>query len=418
MELNKAGLSLSLPATQWHTNQAANISSIEVDFGNGSGYVSLNNGASANTTFSSIEIYNVTYRLKLTNNTYLYSRQKLKVNTVTPNLTAKNSYPVTLEYKTATRTYLGVAGSVTLQIANGSSDNKIRKPLIVVEGLDTGILAASGRIGDSDYFTFESEIINNAGSELRNLITCNTAIDYDVIYVNWDNGTDYIQRNAYALQEVIKWVNAQKAANGSTTPNVVLGQSMGGIVARYALKDMENRGEQHKTSLYISHDAPHQGAHIPVGILYFGRHMVDQFIKTPVGNLDIPVNSGTVGLSDLKELLDAPATKQLLINSVNSNFQVENNSAFMTELRNLGYPAQTRNIALSNASHCAQGQAVTAGSQVFGATANGRTTFLTDLVLAITPLGAISSTATSIVLDEPGFLLGLLPGRSKLNIDF
>lgn len=193
---------------------------------------------------------------------------------------------------------------------------------------------------------------------------------------------------------------------------------MGGIVARYALKDMENRGEQHKTSLYISHDAPHQGAHIPLGILYFGRHMVDQFIKTPVGNLDIPVNSGTVGLTDLKELLDAPATKQLLINSVNSNFQVENNSAFMTELRTLGYPAQTRNIALSNASHCAQGQGVTAGSQVLGATANGRTTFLTDLVLAITPLGAISSTATSIVLDEPGFLLGLLPGRSKLNIDF
>lgn len=61
---------------------------------------------------------------------------------------------------------------------------------------------------------------------------------------------------------------------------------------------------------------------------------------------------------------------------------------------------------------------VTAGSRVFDAKANGRTTFLTDLVLALTPLGAISSTATSIVTDEPGFLLGILPGRSKLDIDF
>jgi hypothetical protein len=418
MEMNKAGLSLSLPATVWHTNQAANISSIEVDFGNGSGYISLNNGASANTTYTSIGTYTLTYRLKLTNNTFLYCRQKLKVNTVSPSLTAKNSFPVTTQNITATRTYLGVAGSATLQIANGSSDNKIRKPLIVVEGLDTGILEKSGRLGDTDYFTFEREVINNSGSELRNLITNNTSIDYDVIYVNWDNGTDHIQRNAFVLQAVINWVNAQKAANGSTTPNVVLGQSMGGIVARYALKDMENRGELHKTSLYISHDAPHQGAHIPLGILHFGRHMLDQFIKTPVGSIDIPVNSGTVGLLDLKELLDAPATRQLLVKSVNSNFQEENNSAFLSELRTMGYPIQTRNIALSNASHCAQPQGVTAGSRIFDATANGRTTFLTDLVLALTPLGAISGAATSIVLDDPGFLLGILPGRSKLDVDF
>ena len=90
MELNKSGLSLSLPTSLWHTNQTANIASIEVDFGNGSGYVSLNNGASANTTYTSIGNYTLTYRMKLTNNSYLYCRQKLKVNTITPNVTSKN----------------------------------------------------------------------------------------------------------------------------------------------------------------------------------------------------------------------------------------------------------------------------------------------------------------------------------------
>ncbi|MDT0678526.1 hypothetical protein [Autumnicola musiva] len=132
----------------------------------------------------------------------------------------------------------------------------MRKPLIVAEGLDTGLLGASGTIGDSDITDFLTSIRLSGSNELRDLITNNTSIDYDVVYVNWDNGTDYLQRNAYVLEEVIKWVNQEKTANGSTTPNVVLGQSMGGVIARYALRDMENRNKPHNTSLYISHDAP------------------------------------------------------------------------------------------------------------------------------------------------------------------
>lgn len=418
LELNKASISLNLPPELWHTNQASNFNNIEVDFGNGSGYKTLYNNTSANTTYTSIGAYTLTYRLRLTNGTYLYCRQKLKVNNVSPSVSAKSSCPIQLQNRTATRPYLGQTGSATLQIAYGTTDCKIRKPLIVVEGFDTGLLGASGRIGDSDYNTFVRSIdpqgSDGAGTELKNLITANTSIDYDVIYVNWDNGTDYIQRNAYVLQAVINYVNAEKAANGSTTPNVVLGQSMGGVIARYALKDMENRGEQHKTGLYISHDAPHQGANVPLGFLYMARHAVDQFIKTPVGSIDIPVSSGTIGLSDLRELLDAPATRQLLINNVNSSFAIDNTlrTSFQNEL------IQTKNVALSNASHCASLQEVAAGSRIFTATANGRTSFFTDVILAATPYGVLSGISASLLLDEGGFLLGILPGRSKLNIDY
>ncbi len=387
LELNKASISLSLPPELWHTNQASNFNNIEVDFGNGSGYKTLYNNTSANTTYTSIGAYTLTYRLRLTNGTYLYCCQKLKVNNVSPSVSAKSSCPIQVQNITATRPYLGQTGSATLQIAYGTTDCKIRKPLIVVEGFDTGLLGSSGRIGDSDYRTFLNEVNQSTSSELIDLITNNTTIDYDVIYVNWDNGTDYIQRNAYILQAVIKYVNNEKAANGSTTPNVVLGQSMGGIIACYALKDMENRGEQHKTGLYISHDAPHQGANVPLGFLYMARHAVDQFIKTPVGSIDIPVNSGTIGLTDLRDLLDAPATKQLLINNVNSGFFIDNSlrASFDNELKSLGYPLQTRNIALSNASHCASVQEVTAGSRIFTATANGKTGFFTDVILAASP---------------------------------
>ena len=55
--------------------------------------------------------------------------------------------------------------------------------------------------------------------------------DYNVFYVDWyDCGAD-IRANAEVLKEVIRWVNQNKASGNK---NIVLGQSMGGLIARYA----------------------------------------------------------------------------------------------------------------------------------------------------------------------------------------
>ncbi len=43
---------------------------------------------------------------------------------------------------------------------------------------------------------------------------------------------------------------------------------MGGVIARYALRKMEDAGMEHQVSLYISHDSPHLGANVPLGALY------------------------------------------------------------------------------------------------------------------------------------------------------
>jgi alpha-beta hydrolase superfamily lysophospholipase len=64
--------------------------------------------------------------------------------------------------------------------------------------------------------------------------------NYDIIYVDWGIGTDYIQNNAELLKKAIRWVNQNKIGSEK---NVVLGQSMGGLIARYALKDMEDNGK-------------------------------------------------------------------------------------------------------------------------------------------------------------------------------
>src|SRR5690606_13123572 len=67
---------------------------------------------------------------------------------------------------------------------------------------------------------------------------------------------------------------------GVVQPNVVLGQSMGGVIARWALRDMEDKGQNHQTRLFISYDAPHQGANVPQGYQHLARHARDLYIKT------------------------------------------------------------------------------------------------------------------------------------------
>lgn len=328
---------------------------------------------------------------------------------------------------TATTAYLGGFGSVTLQIDDAHNDGLITKPLIVAEGFDSGLLGIENEFGENDIVSF-SRSVNDAGSiGLENFLTGGTNItfgdqDYDIIYVNWDKGNDYLQRNAFALEAVITWVNSVKMFN---VQNVVLGQSMGGVIARYALADMEQRSLPHDTSLYISHDAPHQGANIPLSIQFMARHVVDQFVTTPVGSLQIELNGGgAVSIQDIQALLNAPGTQQLLAFSVTPSFGVSSSvhEAWQTDLKSKGYPQLTRNIAISNGSHCANPQEINPLQVLFSLNGDIKTSTLTDLLTGlIGQLGVyngLAYTGLAFLFNEPGLLLGVIPGNSKFNFDF
>ena len=49
----------------------------------------------------------------------------------------------------------------------------------------------------------------------------------------------------------------------NSSPTLLVGHSMGGLVARYALKTMENKSEKHNVGTYVSYDSPHLGANVP-----------------------------------------------------------------------------------------------------------------------------------------------------------
>ena len=406
----RPSVKVTLPTALWYSNSS--IKNIHINFGNGSGYKSLKNGSVAITNYTQNGTYTWTYRIQLTNNKYLYARQQMRVALAEASGTSCSG--IDPQRIRANKSFKGKKGSATLQISYGNTCGKIRKPLIVVEGLDTGLQVDAGSIGDSDINDFKTSLLSSS-TNLQGLINN----EYDIIYVNWDNGTDWLQRNAYVLEEVIAWVNKEKALAGSTEPNVVLGQSMGGVIARYALSNMEKIGDNHDTSLYISHDAPHQGAHLPPSILYLSRHLVKQVQKTPIRGQNFDTAFGNASSKDLLNLLDAPAVSQLVRDYVDSSLRI-NRSAhnlWQTELKAMGYPRRTRNIAISNASHCGAPQIIKPNESIIKIVGSGRSGWLTDVLLnVLSPVNNILTRAIAGGTQEPGFLLNFLPGSSKLDV--
>ncbi|MCB7480244.1 T9SS type A sorting domain-containing protein [Christiangramia sediminis] len=331
---------------------------------------------------------------------------------------------------TSTKTFQGSFGKATLEINYGNVYGEIRRPLIVAEGLDLGaVTSPEFPFGESSLIDFLENVESSRSDPLGDLLLGDITIDndqeYDIIYVNWNDGTDYIQRNAYALEAVIEWVNDQKT---TTEENVVIGQSMGGLIARYALKEMEDDPSlSHDTRLFVSQDSPHLGANIPLGYQYAARNGRNQYVQSPVqlfgGDVVLPLFNNGVGISDYLGLLDEPAVKQMLIKWVDRDYAIDNtiHDTWQTTLKNMGYPQQTKNVAISNGSQCAITQGFNPGSTLFEVDGRVKTGWLTDIFTSFTGIGFISNAgtflATTIFTFEPGFLFGVLPGSRKLTAD-
>ncbi len=422
---------VKIPSTIFYSNYQSLVQSIQIDFGNDAGYVTVPFNQNITVNYATEGVKTWKYKLNLTNGTSLLSQSKIDVTqgvttipwgtaTASPSAMSATSVASSTIYShniTATKNYNGAFGTVKLTIDDTNNDG-IRKPLIVAEGFDAGIILAPERInGMNTYSQFRTESFNG-GTELRSLIY-NSNKQYDIIYVDWDNGVDFLQKNAFALEAVIAWVNSVKIG---TEKNVVLGQSMGGVVARYALADMEQSSIDHKTRLFVSHDAPQQGANIPVSVQYMFRHVTNLYNRyaSPYGTqvIDVPFLENS--------LLDQPATKQMLMNWSNSSYTIVNtiSSSFYTELKgkginptvNGGYPINCRNIAISNGAECGITQGFNAGDDLLSYNLSTRLPFFQNLLVPL--VGFVGFTA---YLD-PNLLaigfVGLLPGSSRYGVEF
>lgn len=450
---------VKLPSNLFLTNYPATFQNIQVDFSDGLGYRIVSYDQLINVSYTQNNTYIWKYKITLTNGQTLLSHSKIEIeeglnaapytsqnNTLAPQATTTTSNLSAYQKITITATtpygdgpY--AYGNATVYIKYKTGGNTITKPLIVAEGFDTGvILTPEQEAGDNniDYFLRD---INNSFSNLPIEIN-----QYDIIYVDWNNGVDFIQKNAFVLEEVIKWVNQNKSGSQQ---NVVLGQSMGGLVARYALKDMENKGLNHDTRLYVSHDAPHLGANTPLSIQYSARHLRNMYITTPIaftaGDIILPLiqdfakgfsqiinffGGNTSSDSDIANqitplqafsIADVPAARQMQYNWVNRSYGINNviHDAWQQELSNLGYPigypAQgkpIRNIAIANGSECGVTQ-VNNGNIMSYVKDAGRNTFLSNYI-------GIMDFFYGSMISNPlvASVGGLFPGKSYWQVDF
>ncbi len=235
----------------------------------------------------------------------------------------------------------GYAGIKFGKAANGLKNTCIKKPLIIVEGIDFGTLenpvgCFNGKCGLLGF----DDLINGNNPNYPQLVNGPHFISeinnkgYDVIYLDFEDGANYMEDNAMVLVKLIQHINSIKCSNEEL---VICGVSMGGIVAKFALSYMEQNNLPHCTRSYVSFDAPHQGANIPIAIqqtLYFAAYS-QQNQKAKQG---------------INQLL-RPAARQLLQHHVfQSNYGIHpDRIAFLKKQKQLGnFPKNTRNIAVIN----------------------------------------------------------------------
>jgi|GEM_PF-617942 len=425
--IDRKNFGVILPEDLFLSNGKENIKKIEIDFDDDrSGYKEIVFGQRINVSYSENGIYHWTIRTTLANGEQLVTKIIFSVEDYTnPNQT---DVPIFMP----SNSIIPKVGAV-LRIQYAPSHNgQIKKPFIIAEGFDSRSLLRPESLGGDrtlKNFLEGNEDLPNSGWNLWSLLTQ----EYDLIYIDWRNGTDNIKSNSEVLREVIKWVNQKKSQAGSTEPNVLLGQSMGGLVGRYTLAKMEKiYNEDHDVRLFIAHDSPMRGANTPLGVQYFTRHMYSKYIASPIlyGVVEfyIPVmldflnaiplvgfNFSSESLNVALTIQDTPAAVQMNNHYVDfyGNATTIPHQTWQQEFDAMGYPQNSRNIAISNGNECAFGHGFEPGDKIISLHETKNYSFWRDWLVGIaTGFGGI---ATS---DNITAILGFIPGGSTYNLDF
>ena len=204
----------------------------------------------------------------------------------------------------------------TAYVYRAQDQSQLTHPLIVAEGFPGGY--------PCDYLY---EMVNQHGmlEELR-------AAGYGVILLGFANGMDLIQNNAPVLEACIR-----QAMQRTPHPLVVAGVSMGGLVTRYALANMEARGVPHNTRCFVTIDTPHRGAYTNLCDQWFAHY----FAKShPLA-------------ATLAMVLDSPANQQFVMTWVHGGTAEASplRQQYLQALEKIGgYPKQPRKLAISSGS--------------------------------------------------------------------
>jgi hypothetical protein len=127
-----------------------------------------------------------------------------------------------------------------------------KKAIVAIEGIDP-----LNECGDLELRNSRFKILfdQRAVAPMRSSIISM----YDIWIVNFKDGGAHISTNAQAIIQIVRRINTEYPYQGDI---VLLGYSMGGVIARYALVKAEHDGSPLPVKTFISLDSPQQGAHI------------------------------------------------------------------------------------------------------------------------------------------------------------
>lgn len=232
------------------------------------------------------------------------------------------------------------------------------KPFIISEGYNLYDIAEELRKCNNPNNNIE-DFFNKIGQAYTGVFNFQAQLlnaGYDIIYIDNARGTDDIVRNAHFFEAVVRLVNQNKVGGTATgAKNVVIGQSMGGLVSRYGLAEMAKRPyDDPHTRLLILHDSPQRGANNPVGVQSLTR------------SFDVPFLFGN-SMADLigqiratVRVIDQPASQQLsILNAFNGRGDIRSNTFIPNTYQPMitfSGPAPYDVVAVSNGSQCGRGQ--------------------------------------------------------------
>ncbi|WP_375416206.1 T9SS type A sorting domain-containing protein [uncultured Hymenobacter sp.] len=360
------------------TNATASTYPPQIDFGDGRGYQPGAWDQPVSTTYATAGLKRVKVKLP-----FIYSNgtpeswfdfNVLSVapgtlsatkSTTTANATA-NSAAADFERPFTSSTGSHSGGTAFVIYGNspaGVKHTQLTKSFIISEGYNLYSIAPELRECNNpnntidDFFkNININFVGPQGNVTGNFQTKLLNAGYDIVYIDNANGSDDIVRNARLFEDVVNWVNDNKVGGRTTgEKNVVMGQSMGGLVSRYGLARMTKYAGGAHTRLLILHDSPQRGANNPVGVQSLTR------------SFDVPFIFGQ-SLADLNgqikaavRVLNQPASQQLsILNAFNGRgTDIRTNTFFngagdYAQMVSLSAPYSI--IAVSNGSQCGRAQ--------------------------------------------------------------
>lgn len=227
--------------------------------------------------------------------------------------------------------------SVRFGVDNADS-RTLRHPIVFIEGFDLDTDGFDKRYGDVTWNTLMTGLaFNESGEQVRKSLLDLKHLsqkiyqeNYDLIFINFRDATRNIYENGQTVIRVLQWVESIKEGDDGIS---VFGASLGGLLSRYAIRQMEINDCNPCVKLNCAFDSPHQGANLPLGV----QHAVD-FLKSESANAYL----GYLSLS-------RTAAQQALIYNIIPGSQAKRND-WQRWLDQNGHPKTCKNVAITNGS--------------------------------------------------------------------